>query len=88
MAYVDGFVFARTQEEFAGVPAHCGRRPGKSGASTARSTYIEAVADDVKPGKSTSFPRSFKPQARGNRVLLIHRLQVPPKTATASTPRS
>ena len=36
------------------------RRPARSGAITARSSTRECVADDVKPGKRTSFPQSVK----------------------------
>ena len=45
--------------------------PARSGWSSARSSTSRALADDVKPGKWTSFPQSVKLKTRrGGRVLL------------------
>ena len=50
---------ARSEEEAAGLPPH-GEEGGKGLAGARRSDYREWVADDVKMGKRTSFPRSVK----------------------------
>lgn len=62
MAYVDGFVLAVPQENLAAyrrLAAKAGRVWKEHGALQ----YVECVADDVKPGKSTSFPQSVKLKA-------------------------
>jgi uncharacterized protein YbaA (DUF1428 family) len=57
--YVDGFVLPvpkKSVEAYRKIAAKAGRIWMEHGALE----YIEAVADDVKPGKWTSFPQSVK----------------------------
>lgn len=68
MSYVDGFVVPVPRKK---LPAYkrlaslAGRVWREHGALE----YIEAVADDVKPGKWTSFPQSVK--LRRNEVVVF-----------------
>lgn len=59
MAYVDGFVLPVPKKN---VQAYrrMARKAGKIWREHGALLYIEAVADDVKPGKRTSFPQSVK----------------------------
>jgi uncharacterized protein YbaA (DUF1428 family) len=59
MAYVDGFVVpvpTRKIKEYLAIS----RKAGKVWKDHGALEYVECVADDVKPGKWTSFPRSVK----------------------------
>lgn len=59
MAYVDGFLVPvpkRNLKAYRRLAAQAGRVWREHGAVD----YWECVADDVKPGKVTSFPRSVK----------------------------
>jgi uncharacterized protein YbaA (DUF1428 family) len=53
MRYVDGFVVPVPKKN---LPAYSGKVRREHGALE----YIECMADDVKPGKHTSFPQSVK----------------------------
>ena len=59
MHYVDGFVLAVPQARLAEY-----RRMARLGAKVWKEhgalDYVECVADDVKPGKHTSFPQAVK----------------------------
>jgi len=59
MSYVDGFVLPVPKKN---LPAY--RRMAKLGSKVWREhgalEYVECIADDVKPGKHTSFPQSVK----------------------------
>ena len=59
MNYVDGFVLAVPQARLAEY-----RRMARLGAKVWKEhgalDYVECVADDVKPGKHTSFPQAVK----------------------------
>jgi len=59
MDYVDGFVLAVPQARLAEY-----RRMARLGAKVWKEhgalDYVECVADDVKPGKHTSFPQAVK----------------------------
>jgi uncharacterized protein YbaA (DUF1428 family) len=59
MSYVDGFVLPVPRKQLAAY-----RRMAQKGARVWKDhgalEYVEAVADDVKPGKWTSFPQSVK----------------------------
>ncbi len=59
MSYVDGFVLAVPKKKIAAY-----RRMAKKASKVWRDhgavDYMECVADDVKPGKLTSFPQSVK----------------------------
>ena len=70
MAYVDGFVTPVPKNklaEYKRVSARMGRIVRELGALEFR----ECVADDVKPGKHTSFPQSVKLK-RGETVLFSY----------------
>ena len=59
MAYVDGFVVpvpTRKIKDYLAIS----RKAGKVWKDHGALEYVECVADDVKPGKWTSFPRSVK----------------------------
>jgi uncharacterized protein YbaA (DUF1428 family) len=59
MHYVDGFVLAVPQDRLAEYRkmARLGARVWKEHGAL---DYVECVADDVKPGKHTSFPQAVK----------------------------
>ena len=57
--YVDGFVVPVPQKNLA-VYRRLARRAGKVWRDHGALAYVECVADDVKPGKLTSFPQSVK----------------------------
>ncbi|MDM0090536.1 MULTISPECIES: DUF1428 domain-containing protein [unclassified Variovorax] len=59
--YVDGFVVPVPKDK---LPAYrrMAQKAGKIWREHGALEYIECVADDVKPGKSTSFPQSVKLQ--------------------------
>jgi len=57
--YVDGFVLPVPKDK---VPAYrrLARKAGEVWKEHGALAYVECVADDVKPGKYTSFPQSVK----------------------------
>jgi uncharacterized protein YbaA (DUF1428 family) len=59
MRYVDGFVLPVPKKN---LPAYrrMAQRAGKVWREHGALEYIECIADDVKPGKHTSFPQSVK----------------------------
>src|SRR5437773_11803530 len=57
--YVDGFVVPVPKKKLAAY-RRMARRAGRVWRDHGALEYIETVADDVKPGKWTSFPRSVK----------------------------
>ena len=57
--YVDGFVVPVPQERLAEY-RKLARKAGKVWKEYGALQYMEFVADDVKPGKSTSFPQAVK----------------------------
>jgi uncharacterized protein YbaA (DUF1428 family) len=59
MAYVDGIVVPVPKKKLAAYRAMA-RRSGKVWREHGALEYKECVADDVKPGKHTSFPQSVK----------------------------
>jgi uncharacterized protein YbaA (DUF1428 family) len=59
MAYVDGFVLPVPKRKIAAYRAMA-RKAGKVWREHGALEFRECVADDVKPGKLTSFPRSVK----------------------------
>jgi len=67
MPYVDGFVLAVPKNK---VDAYrrIARKAGKVWRDHGALEYRECVADDVKPGKTTSFPQSVKLK-RGETVI-------------------
>jgi uncharacterized protein YbaA (DUF1428 family) len=59
MAYVDGFVLPVPKAQLAAYRT-IARKAGKVWKEHGALDYHECVADDVTPGKLTSFPRSVK----------------------------
>ncbi len=59
MAYVDGFVVPVPKKNLAAY-RKLASKGGKTWMKYGALSYMETVADDVKPGKSTSFPQSVK----------------------------
>ncbi|MGH8481025.1 MAG: DUF1428 domain-containing protein [Nevskiaceae bacterium] len=59
MSYVDGFVLPVPKKKLAAY-RRMAQRAGKVWREHGATEYIECVADDVKPGKWTSFPQSVK----------------------------
>ena len=57
--YVDGFVLPMPKDKLA-VYRKIARKAGKVWLDHGALTYVECVADDVKPGKLTSFPQAVK----------------------------
>jgi uncharacterized protein YbaA (DUF1428 family) len=59
MAYVDGFVLPVPRKKLAAY-RRMARKAGKVWLEHGALQFRECVADDVKPGKLTSFPQSVK----------------------------
>jgi uncharacterized protein YbaA (DUF1428 family) len=59
MSYVDGFVVPVPKKKLQAY-RRMARTAGKVWRDHGALEYIEGVADDVKPGKLTSFPQSVK----------------------------
>ena len=59
MSYVDGFVLPIPKKNLAAY-ATFASDAGKIWLEHGAISYVECVADDVKPGKLTSFPQSVK----------------------------
>ena len=59
MTYVDGFVVPVPKAKLAAYRAMA-RKAGKVWREHGALDYVECIADDVKPGKHTSFPQSVK----------------------------
>ncbi len=59
MNYVDGFVVPVPQKNLAAY-RRMARKAGKVWIEHGALQYVECVADDVQPGKLTSFPQSVK----------------------------
>jgi uncharacterized protein YbaA (DUF1428 family) len=59
MSYVDGFVVPVPKKSLAAY-RKLARKAGKIWREYGALHYVECVADDVKPGKTTSFPQAVK----------------------------
>ena len=59
MSYVDGFVTPVPKRSLAKYTA-MGRKWGRIWRDHGALSYTETIADDVKPGKLTSFPQAVK----------------------------
>jgi uncharacterized protein YbaA (DUF1428 family) len=59
MNYIDGFVLPVPKKKLEAYRAMA-RKAGKVWREHGALAYVESVADDVKPGKHTSFPQSVK----------------------------
>ena len=70
MSYVDGFVVPVPKKKLKDYFAMA-RKVGKVWKDHGALDYVECVADDVKVGKRTSFPRSVKLK-RGETVVFAY----------------
>jgi uncharacterized protein YbaA (DUF1428 family) len=68
MAYVDGFVAAVPKDKVDDY-RRMARKAGKLWKQYGALEYRECVADDVKPGKVTSFPQAVK--AKRNETIIF-----------------
>ncbi|HTE39470.1 MAG TPA: DUF1428 domain-containing protein [Steroidobacteraceae bacterium] len=68
MSYVDGFVLPVPKKKLAAYRAMA-KKAGKIWMEHGALQYHECVADDVKPGKVTSFPQSVK--LKKNEVVIF-----------------
>ena len=59
MSYVDGFVLPVPKKNLAAY-RRMARKAGKVWKDHGALEYVECVADDVQPGKVTSFPQAVK----------------------------
>jgi len=59
MAYIDGYVVPVPQDKLVAYRA-LARKAAKVWIEHGALEYMEAIADDVKPGKTTSFPQAVK----------------------------
>jgi uncharacterized protein YbaA (DUF1428 family) len=59
MAYIDGYVLPVPQDKLAAYRT-LARKAGRIWIEHGALEYVESVADDVKPGKHTSFPQAVK----------------------------
>ena len=75
MSYVDGFVLPVPKKKL-NAYWKMAKLAGKVWKDHGALEYVECVADDVKNGKCTSFPQQRQAQARRDRGILLHRLQV------------
>ncbi len=62
MYYVDGFVIPLPKKNIAAY-RRMAKTAGKVWRDHGALEYVECIADDVKPGKHTSFPQSVKLKA-------------------------
>jgi len=70
MRYVDGYVLPVPKKKLA-VYRRMALKAGKVWRDHGALEYIECIADDVKPGKHTSFPQSVKLKA-GETVVFAY----------------
>ena len=70
MRYVDGYVVPVPKKKVAAY-RRMAQKAGKVWRDHGALEYIEAIADDVKPGKHTSFPQSVKLKA-GETVVFAY----------------
>lgn len=59
MTYVDGFIVPVPKKKLAAYRSMA-KKAGKVWMDHGALSYVECIADDVKKGKRTSFPRSVK----------------------------
>lgn len=100
MAYVDGFVIPVPRRKMDAYKKMA-RRAGKVWREYGALSYTECIADDVKVGKRTSFPRSVKLKAgevvvfswivyrsRAHRDSVNKRVMKDPRLADMMDPKS
>ena len=100
MKYVDGFVVPVPKKN---LPAYrrMAQKAGKVWMEHGALEYVECVADDVKPGKRTSFPQSVKLKAdetvvfsyvvyksRAQRDRIMAKVMKDPRLAAMMDPKS
>jgi uncharacterized protein YbaA (DUF1428 family) len=98
--YVDGFVLPvpkKNREKY----LRMARKAGKVWREHGALEYVEAIADDVKPGKVTSFPQSVKLKAgetvifsfvvyksRKHRDAVLKKVMADPRLADMMDPKT
>ena len=99
MSYVDGFVVPVPKRNLAAY-RRLARKAGKVWCEHGALEYVECVADDVKPGKLTSFPQAVKLKAdevvvfswivyrnRRKRDRIMRRVMADPRLANSMDPK-
>ena len=99
MSYVDGFVVPVPKRNLAAY-RRLARKAGKVWCEHGALEYVECVADDVKPGKLTSFPQAVKLKAdevvvfswivyrnRRERDRIMQRVMADPRLADSMDPK-
>jgi uncharacterized protein YbaA (DUF1428 family) len=100
MSYVDGFVLPVPKKNLAAY-RRMARKAGKVWMDHGAVEYRECVAEDVKPGKITSFPQSVKLKrgetvvfawivfkSRAHRDRVNHKVMKDPRLADMMDPKS
>ena len=100
MKYVDGFVVPVPKKNLAAY-RRMAQKAGKVWKEHGALEYVECVADDVKPGKHTSFPQSVKLKAdevvvfsyivyksRAQRDRIMAKVMKDPRLAAMMDPKS
>ena len=100
MKYVDGFVVPVPISKLAAY-RRMAQKAGKVWMEHGALEYVECVADDVKPGKRTSFPQSVKLKAdetvvfsyvvyksRAQRDRIMAKVMKDPRLAAMMDPKS
>ncbi|KQZ66222.1 MULTISPECIES: DUF1428 domain-containing protein [unclassified Lysobacter] len=99
MSYVDGFVLAVPRKNLTAYK-RLARKSGKVWREHGALAYVECVADDVKPGKVTSFPQAVKLKAdevvvfswivyksRAQRDRIMEKVMKDPRLADSMDPK-
>ncbi|MDE2023122.1 MAG: DUF1428 domain-containing protein [Gammaproteobacteria bacterium] len=99
MSYVDGFVLPIPKKQ---LPAYrrIARKAGRIWRELGALQYVECLADDVKPGKLTSFPQAVKLKpgeivvfswivykSRTQRDRIINKVMTDPRIADLMDPK-
>jgi uncharacterized protein YbaA (DUF1428 family) len=100
MKYVDGFVVPVPRRKLAAY-RRMAKYAGKIWMEFGALEYVECVADDVKPGKRTSFPQSVKLKkgevvvfsyivyrSRGQRDRIMKKIMVEPRFKKYMDPKN
>ena len=99
MSYVDGFVIPLKKKNIA-VYRRMAKMAGKVWREFGAIEYVECLADDVKPGKVTSFPQAVKLKAdevvvfsyivyrsRAQRDRILKKVMADPRMAAYMNPK-
>ena len=100
MSYVDGFVLPVPRRKLSAY-RRMAKYAGKIWLEYGALEYVECVADDVKPGKVTSFPQSVKLKkgevvvfsyivyrSRGQRDRIMKKIMVEPRFKKYMDPKN